>query len=410
MDREAIGWGAFEVIRNNSGKIARLKHVPARRLRVLKGWKGFVEKVSGDLQVDSNSLYTFYQNFGEKVGVLEDDPLNLSDNKRQVFRPYDPTKDGELEIGERNITWNLYSKHTGKPLSSSETIADAANEILYLPNAHISTVYYGFANIVPAIPAILVNSRIWNSALQFLDHNCVPRYVVIIEGAKVDDTFRKMIAEYFDKKIKGNAYKTMVLALPSVAQKNINIRFEQIDVDRKEADFLTTKETADKSIMVCHGIPPAVLAINETASLGSGKGLSQAELYKDRVIFTSQRFWARKLNNLFKIGLGVTNAYIEYDPLDVRDSFNVHQALQIALINGFMTINEARISVGLSAIEGGDEAFLRIREGSFVKVEDIPKLESVLKEALPNLTEPKNIQINENGIVPEETNDGTETV
>jgi len=378
MDREAIGWGAFEVIRQADGKVARIQHLPAGVVKVLEGWAGYVE-YRGFSQDENKDIYTYYQPFGKKVVTESPDPFNPSKTKKT---PYNPEVDGELDIFKNKaLHWRLKDKATGEDIPGTQAnfLKKAANEVIFFPNDHSFTRYYGYADVIPAISAIIANSYISDFQIQFFEHNCVPRYVVIIKGAKVDNKFKEYITEYFKTKVKGNTHKTMVLTLSGLGNKNVDIEFKQIDAAHKEADFQETKKQNDQIIMTAEGVSAALLAINESASLGSGKGLSQAELYKDRIVTILQRFWAQKMNTLFRLGLGVLYAEIEYDPLDVRDALATAQVLNILIIQGVLTINEARRHLGMKSIPGGDSAFVRIREGSAVKVSDLPDIESQLK-------------------------------
>lgn len=376
MDKEGVGWGAFEVIRQADGKIARLNHLPATRLRVLKGARGFVEILDGAFD-----KYTYYQLFGDKVVVDVPNPFDPSGGT--YVRPYNPEEDGELQIGKNKIRFNFASKEFGKELEggSAESFQNAANEILFIPTPHSNSVYYGYSDGIPAIGAILANTHIRDYLLQFFEHNCVPRFAVVVKGAKVDDKFKKLISEYFENKIKGSAHKTLILTLSGMGNKNIDIKFEKIDADRKEGDFMETRRSNNQIIMTSHGTSASILGINETASLGSGSGLSQAELYKDRIVLPLQLYWARRLNKLFRLGLGVTNAVIQYDPFDIRDTLASAQAMQILLQQGVLTINEARRELGIpGSIEGGDIPILRVREGSLIRVDQIPDIKARLAD------------------------------
>lgn len=382
MDKEAIGWGAFEVIRNGSGKIARLQHIPATRLKVLKNFEGFVEERT-DVVSAMSKQYNYYQPFGQKVGKYIDDPMDLSSRPKKKFKPYNPEEDGELEIGVDGLTFNLVDKNTGEKLKGrvQTNFKKAANEVLFIPNTHSNTIYYGYSDIVSAIGAIITNVHIRDYLLQFFEHNCIPRHAVIIKGAKVDDKFMELITDYFENKVKGSAHKTIILALTGFGNKNVEVEFRALTTGNKEADFLNTRKANDGQIMAAHGIPPAVLGINDSASLGSGKGLSQGDLYKNRVILPLQLFWANKLNKLFKLGLGCKYAKIEFDPMDLRDALTVAQTLNLLMVQGILTINEARRQLGIEGnITGGDTAFIKTAPTGVLKVEDIPVLESMLEQ------------------------------
>ena len=388
MDYYSVGWGAFEVIRDNSGKVAKLAHLPASRLRVLKGWRGFVE-ITG-----LYNKYHYYQPFGEKVGKDVPDPFDFQGTGRTVFKKYDPEEDGPLVIDGENLRWNRKNRDTGDDWKVSDGYDKIANEVLYLPLVHPNTRYYGYTNAIPAIAAILNNSYIDEYSNQFFEHNCVPRYAIIVKGAKVDKEFKEYLVDYFKTKVKGRAHQTLIVTLSGL-QKNVDIEFRKLDADRKEADFIETRKSNDQVIMTAQGIHPAVLGVVETASLGSGKGMSQNEMYRNRVVLPSQYYFARKLNMLFRLGLGVTTAEIEFDEYDIKDRLTQAQVFQILLQNGSLTINEVRRGLGMGSLVGGDTAFVRIREGSAMKVEDIPDIIST--GTLESMVAEQNLTTNEEG-------------
>jgi capsid portal protein len=361
MDHEAIGWAGLEIIRNFGGDIVRIEHIPATRIRVLDAWRGFIE-----IRCQDSNEYTFYQVFGDKYKVEEDNPFVPGE---KVLVPYDPKKHKPSQK-----VANFVDRDTGEP---TEDISKAANEILYFPRHHSNTVYYGYSDSISAVGAIIANSYIKDYQHQFWEHNTIPRYAVIIKGAKVDDDFMKMVSEYFQSHVKGANHKTLIMALGAQAGRNIEVEFKALDVQNKEADFLKTRESNAQQIMTAHGVSPAILGIVNASELGSGKGLSQAEIYKDRVVTPLQEYWAEKLNYLFSQGLGVIFAKLKFDPLDIRDRLNEMTVLTGYSDRGAMTINEVRRQANLGPpLPGGDVAFIRVREGSFFKLEDLPEMAS----------------------------------
>lgn len=382
MDMESIGWGAFEVVRNATGKIARLYHIPAANLRVLAGYKGFVEELKS---LNTNTpKYRYYLPFGQKFGKFEKDPFDLSVRPKKVFTPYNPNIHGELTLGgPHNLTFNLVHNETGDPLKGSlrSNFKKSANEVLFVKKSSNLSNYYGYSDVLPAVSAIVANVFIDDYMIQFFEHNCIPRCVVTINGGVVDNEFIELVSDYFENRIKGSSHKTLVMALGGYQNKNVQVDFQFLDKGNKEADFLQTRKDNDQRIMTAHGIPPAVLGINESSNIGSGKGISQADMYKNRIVVQLQRYWASRLNNLFKLGLGCLHAKIEFDPLDIRDWLNIAQSLNLLLSQGVITINEARRHLGLDGVlPGGDNAFVRVSGSSLFKVEDIPKLLSKLED------------------------------
>ena len=349
MDYEAIGWAAIEVIRSVDMKVRRIAHIPAVRARALKGWRGFVEILTTD-RADGSTVtegkYLYYQPFGQKVVSKRTNPISGRSE------PYDPEIDGELTVA--NAEWNLIDRYTGEPTSD---LSRAANEIVWIPKHHSNTIYYGFTDVVPALGWLLANIHIRDFLLQYFEHNTVPRYAVIVEGARMSEPVKKLITKYFSTQVKGKAHKTLIVPIPSL-RGEVKVRFEKLDADTKEGSFQETKKNNAQSIMTAHGVSPAIIGISEHSELGSGKGLSQAEIYKDRIVTPSQRYWGRKLSKLFKCGLGVRLVKLLFNPLDIRDMKAEQEVLTGYLEKGVQTINEVRKKIGLEPVTGGDRAFI----------------------------------------------------
>lgn len=366
MDFEAIGWAAIEVIRSYDKKILRIEHVPAARLRVLKGHKGFVE-----LAENTDVPYRYYQNFGEKVGKRRESPLT----GKKAFTPFDPDED---TFDDSDLVWNLVDKETFQPIPRGgvPSLARAANEILFIPKIHPNTIYYGYSDIIPALASIIINARIREYQSQFFENNAIPRYAIILSGTNLSPELKQSLQEYFTKEVKGQSGKTLVLCLPSSPNREVKIEFKALDVNSKEADFLETMNQNNKAIQVAHGTPPAILGVAEHSELGSGKGLSQAELYKDRIIMPNQYFWQEILYRLTSLGLGVTDAYLGFTPFDVRDRYTQAQVLKMLHEEGIYSVNDCLEDLDKPPVEGGDDHF--IRGDKFVKISDLANLSANL--------------------------------
>jgi len=364
MDYEAIGWAGVEVVRSLDMKIRKLAHAPATRLRVLKGWRGFVEILGAN-------KFVYYQPFGQKVVSKRIDPITKKNE------PYDPRQDGPLEASNPKLKWNLIDRETGKPTTD---MSRAANELIWLTKPHPNTIYYGMADVLPALGWLLANVHIRDYVLQFFEHNTVPRYAVVIEGARLSEPVKKTITEYFGSQVKGKAHKTLIIPVPARGTE-VKVRFEKLDADAQESSFQETKKNNSQSIMTSHGVSPAIIGISEHSELGSGKGLSQAEIYKDRIVTPSQRLWARGINRMWRLGLGVTLVVLKFSPLDVRDRKSEQEMYVGYMERGTMTINEIRLKLDLEPVEGGDRPFIMTPQGPFF-IDEMTEASSADKQAL----------------------------
>jgi capsid portal protein len=364
MDHEAIGWAAIEVIRGADMKIKKLAHMPAERLRVKRGWTGFVETLGG-----SAPDRVHYQAFGDKVVSM----TRTFNGKKQ---PYNPYEDGELN--EKNAQWQLVDSKTGQP---TEEFKQSANEILYIPRHHSATIYYGYTDIVPAAGSLLGNVHIRDYMLQYFEHNTIPRYAIVVEGAKLGAKVLQAITEYFSSHIKGKAHKTLIIPVPAL-RGEVKLRFEKLASDSTEGSFQETKKNNSQNILTAHGVSPAIVGIADAANLGSGKGLSQAEIYKDRIVTPLQKQWQRSLNKLFSRGLGVRLIAITFNPLDIRDRGSEKDVLLGYQDKGVLSINEVRKLAGLGPpLEGGDRPFIVVGNQIYFVDELDDMLSSAIEEA-----------------------------
>jgi capsid portal protein len=361
MDYEGVGWAAIEVIRGMDKKVKRLAHVPAARVRVLAGWKGFVELL------DDGRKKIYYQPFGEKVSSKNPDLIT------SAKVPYNPEEDGDIS----NAEWNLIDKDTGKPTTD---LTKAANEILWLPKHHPATIYYGYSDIVPAVGWLMGNVNIRKYLLQFFEHNTVPRYAIIIEGAKLTPEVSKTIQEYFNSEVRGQAHKTLILPIPSI-RGEVRVKFEKLDSDEREGSFQETKKNNAQSIMAAHGVSPAIIGIAEHSELGSGKGLSQAEIYKDRIVTPLQKVWSGGLNKIFRLGLGVRYVSLYFDPLDIRDMQAETLVYTTLLTKGCLTVNQVIKAMNLGEpVSGGDRLFTVVGNDLFF-IEELSGMKSTRMES-----------------------------
>lgn len=350
-DYEGVGWGAIEVIRSKDFKVRKLNHIPASRIRVLEGWKGFVEDLG-------NGKVTHYQNFGEKVSSKEKDLLV------DRLAHYDPDEHGPLNAS--SVRWSGIDKETGEPTTD---FSKMANEVIWIPKVHPNTIYYGYSDVYPALGSLFSDVHIRDYTLQFFEHNTVPRYAIIIEGAKMAPDVINLINQFFTTDIKSKAHKTLIIPVPAKGTE-VKIRFEKLDAENKESSFQETRRNNAQAIMVAHGVSPAIIGVHEAASLGSGKGLSQAEIYKDRIVTPSQYKFSNILNRLFRLGLGVRLVSLKFNPLDIRDRNDEMKVLTGYLEKGATSINRVIQQAGLGEpISGGDVPFLN-NNGVITFIED----------------------------------------
>ena len=364
MDYEAVGWGCIEVIRSFDRRVKHLYHVPAARIRALKGGTGFVE-LKGNTPKDNR----FYLPFGRKV---------LSSNRKRVdgeFETYDPLKDGPIEDSQ----WNLRNREDLNKSVGFRQIQKSANELLFISKPHPKSIYYGIPDFIPAIGSIMGNIHIRDFLLQFFDHNTVPQYAIIIKGAKLTNEVRDLIMAYFSQEIKGNAHKTLVIPIPA-AGGDVDVTFQPLQSGTLEGSFQETRKNNQRSIIVAHGLSPAVVGDVETASLGGGKGQAQQANYKNRVVDPLQKRWSRAMDRVFRHGLGAANVSLEFDSLDAEDQTDQRENLTAFKDAGTLSLNDVRERAKMGGpIKGGDRPFIVVGD-QIVFIEELQEFAAAQKK------------------------------
>lgn len=352
LDYEGIGYSAIEVIRDTSGTVCGLEHVPAERIRVLRERNGFVELV------DSMGKVVFYQMFGHKL---------LSKTRDIDGEPqyYDPDLDGPVT----NTEWNLIDKDQGIRMNVSEVTPDvlsrAANEIVFKANGHPASVYYGVPDVIPAIPNLFANVEINDYQLQFFEHNTVPRYAILVKNASLSPDTLTLIKKFFKQSVRGKTHSTLVLPVKSV-RGEVDIEFKALDTTDKEGSFMKARKENYQAIMTAHGIPPAILAIADSASLGSGKGTAQSDLYKSRIVTPLQRSWSADVNKIFRLGLGITCMRIAFSEWDLKDLKEEMEVLTGYNEVGALSVDEMRERASLGdPVKGGNYHVVQMSNGLF---------------------------------------------
>jgi len=359
LDRESVGYCAIEVVRSLDKKIRHVYHLPANRIRALKGFRGYVESTPSGKK-------TFYLPFGQKL--LSPSRKNL----RGESEFYDPLLDGDISKAD----WNIRSR---RDLSPEKDIASSANEILFIPKFHPRSMYYGLPDIIPAVGSVIANINIRDFFLQFFENNTVPQYAIILKGAELTDEVKQTIQQFFSREVKGSAHKTLVIPIPSSMSDNVEVVFERLSSDTKEGSFQETRKNNWNEIVIAHGVPPAVVGMVDTANLGSGKGDAQAKVYKNRVVDPLRLGWERILAKLFCKGLGITKTFLEFESIDVEDRDAESERLVRYTSSGTLSLNEARKQLGKAPVPGGDRLFIQVQSG-LVYVDELPNLTSIPPE------------------------------
>lgn len=273
-DYEATGDAYLEVIRDTAGTITGLEHVPAHTIRI---------HVEGE-------------KFQQKRG-----------NKIVWFARY----------GSDPI-----SRTTGSP--DDVTTDNRAHELIHLKSYSPQSDYYGVPDVIPALGAILGDTKRQEYNISFFDNHAIPAYAVTVSGADLDDDTKADIRRFFQKDVKESPHSTLVLAAqhPSNAPDAPPIKFEfqQLSTEVKEASFSVFRGQNRDEILSAHRVPPYRAGIVAEGQMGGSSAAETTEIYKQSIVNPrKQRIEDRLTRVLLRDGLGIDQWRINLGELDTRD-------------------------------------------------------------------------------------------
>ena len=185
QDVLTVGNGYLEVGRNNAGKIGYIGHIPAKMMRVRRKRDGFVQ-FSRSNKVQA----VFFRNFQD---LEQPDPINADPKPNEV------------------IHFKIYS-----------------------PN----NTYYGIPAAVSAAAAIVGDKFAKEYNIDYFENKAIPRYAIIIKGAKLSNQSKTELVNYFRNEVKGRNHGTLVVPLPaSIGSNSDMVQFKLKKIDLLDEDM-----------------------------------------------------------------------------------------------------------------------------------------------------------------------------
>jgi capsid portal protein len=300
VDWESGGNGYIEISRDEEYTADGLYHLQGTRMRIRKDRRGFAQ-IS-----PSRSKVVWFRNFGSPK-----------------------------ELG---VDW------PGRFIAPDEDKSMLLNEVLWVRHYHPASFFYGLPRIVPAISAVRGNTFSADRNIKFFYNKALPEIAILVEGntETVGDedmqAFIDEICDHFMTELQGEHFKPLILQLPQ----GITIKIEKMSPEMKDADHRTYRIDNRDEILRAHNMMPNRLGIIESGNLGGGTGESQIEIYKQSVTRPRQGIWNRKLTRVIELGLGIKTLRFKLREIDTIDESREALILQILVLTGTMTVNEAR--------------------------------------------------------------------
>ena len=323
-DRESVGWLSIELVRKDKapdGPIVFLRNIPAHTMRAHKDGEKYVQ-VRGTRKV-----------WFKTAGLTG---IDVDKNTGLVF------KSGELDAEDR------------------------ANEVLWNNIYTARSDVYGVPDHIPAIGAILGDIARRDYNIVFFENFGVPAYAVMISGdydpgEPIDDngntqlvlTGPPIVEQVGDLKtplhrqieghlqeIAANPHSVLLLGIPSNEGGEVEITFEKLAVEVKEASFRLYRLDNAREVLSAHAVPPYRAGIAEQGSLGGNVAEQTDKIYRDSVIAPRQSMLERLMNRFVLSTYEGEDWSFSLLAIDVEDEI-LEMELAIALFDhGGLTPND----------------------------------------------------------------------
>lgn len=311
IDFESQGNGALELVKDEKGVPLELNHIPAKTILRSKDFKKFIH--------ERGRQSVFYKPIGAEEEVNKDTG----------------------EVGDFDFITR-------------------ANELIYKIKYSPNSDFYGMADVVPALRAVTGDIFQKEFNLSFFENGAIPQYLVIIEGAELDETLEKIIEDFFKRELKGvdNQHRTMILPVPI---EGVEIKIEKLTPDISEGSFRLFHETAVDEILSANGVPPLRAFLQKSGAFGRDQSREQNKIYKESIIKPLQKMIEAFMNKwIVREGFGITDWVFRLEPLEFEERELMSLAAERLAKTGAVSPNELRrfikplIPGDLDPVDGGD--------------------------------------------------------
>lgn len=309
IDYEATGNGYLEIVRNSVEEVPEaITHIPSYTM------KRHLDGVRYCQEVGAKKHYF------KKVGLHEDVNLNTGEI----------VKENSLKPEER------------------------ANEVIHFYNYTSRSDYYGIPDIIPALDALLGDTKRAEYVTTFFDNHAIPAYAVTVTGTDLDMDTQQQIKEFFQRDVKDSRHSTLVLSAEkdpnNPTAEPIEFKFQALSDNIRDASFQQYRKDNRDEILAAHGVPAYRVGVMETGSLGGNIAQESTDIYKMSIIEPRQRMVEDFFNRFILAAFGVTEWEFKFNEIDTKDEKHELDRVIKLVEAGLMSPNQARQELGYEVI------------------------------------------------------------
>jgi PBSX family phage portal protein len=321
QDYHGIGWLALEVrYANFDDEPQGMSYLPAKTVRVKeadadgrKAGHGYVQKLDGQTR------------YFAEAGARHQTGIDGDEDPTYVDR-----EDGET-----------YDSQETFPSDSTP-----ANEVLFIPNPHGNSLYYGIPTWVAEIQTIRADFEARRFNRERLANDAILDFLIIVENGQLSEQGREQVAENLKEIRKSSEPRAMTLESGDLADgvdSDVSIRVEPISqVGDRDMSFVEFREKNERDIAQAHEVPLQALSHQDATNANTTEALRE---FSEEVIQPNQQRFAERLYRVIHQQiLDVQDWRLEFKTVGTRNRLRDAEVLSTVLrrVGDGLTINEIR--------------------------------------------------------------------
>lgn len=295
IDYESTGNGYMEIGRKVDGSIGYIGHIPSTTVRVRKDRDGFIQIV--------NNKIVFFRNYGDTStpDQVGDDPRP---NEIIHFKKYTPTNN-----------------------------------------------YYGIPDIIPALQALAGDEFASKFNLDYFENKAVPRYIIVVKGAKLSDESQRKLLEFFQTGLKGKNHRSLYIPLPADdGNTKVEFKMEPVEAGVQDSSFKNYRMENRDEILMAHRVPVSKVSLGQGISLAAARDADKN--FREQVTTPTQEYFEKKINKFVREFTDMFD--LKFNELTLTDEDTQSKIDERYLRMQVIVPNEVRARKGLPALDGGD--------------------------------------------------------
>jgi capsid portal protein len=261
-------------------------------------------------------------------------------------------RDGFVQIARHNKISAVYFRNYGDTTTEDPINSDPRpNEIIHFKIYTPKNTYYGVPSAVSAAAAIVGDKFAKEYNIDYFENKAIPRYAIILKGAKLSNKSKQELINYFRKEVKGRNHGTLVVPIPSSIGADTDIRFEKLEAGIQDASFDKYRKSNRDEILVANRVPAPKVGVYDNANLAVSRDSDKT--FKMQVVGPDQAIIEKRLNRMM---MEFTDLYtIHFKTIDLIDEDIQSRINDRYLRTEVISPNEVRSGLGLPERMDGDE-------------------------------------------------------